>query len=354
MKNLTSRKIYFEIMRIIACYFVVFNHSMIISKNNRLSNFGEWIQLFLLIFSKFSVPLFFMISGALLLNKEEDIKTIFLKRISKMTLTLIVFSFLYYLFGVLDKNVAFSFTDFIIKIYSDYVSINITFWFLYAYIGFLIILPFLRTIAQNLSNDRFIYLFGLVIIVNTIIPLFEYFYSRGTYGYNTNLLVGYGYVSWLGKECILYPLAGYFLDNRVDVEKSKRTIAIMWIINIITILLSCFFTHYKINCLGIDGDDLQLFRSTFVYINAFTLFLSIKYICITWEKRVHIFDKIICTISQCTFGIYLVHMLVISILEQYVGHDTLVNSFIFTCLVFAICYGVTFILRKIPIIQKIV
>ena len=77
MKIIKNNKIlYLEIMRIIAIFFVIFNHTnkmgYLAFMNYSYSDLRYWLYMFVSIFCKFSVPLFFMISGALYLEKEHS------------------------------------------------------------------------------------------------------------------------------------------------------------------------------------------------------------------------------------------------------------------------------------------
>ena len=65
-----------ELMRILAAFFVIFNHTgttaFFLFPFYDVHTVSYWGCLFLSVFCKFSVPLFFMISGALLLDREEE------------------------------------------------------------------------------------------------------------------------------------------------------------------------------------------------------------------------------------------------------------------------------------------
>ena len=96
-----EKYIYLEIIRIIAMFFVIFNHTGIegffLYFKQDPGSFSYWLYSFISIFCKFSVSIFFMISGALMLGKEESIKTLWEKRILKMILFLIAVSTFYYI-----------------------------------------------------------------------------------------------------------------------------------------------------------------------------------------------------------------------------------------------------------------
>lgn len=78
----TNRKSYIDLLKIMAIYMVLFNHTkdkgfilFTIAQGSKLYPF----YLFNAIWIKIAVPLFFMTSGALLLGKEESIGQILKK-----------------------------------------------------------------------------------------------------------------------------------------------------------------------------------------------------------------------------------------------------------------------------------
>lgn len=96
-----QKLVHLEAFRILAIYFVMFNHTgtngfflFSVAKGSRL----YWPYMFISIACKFAVPLFYMVSGALLLNKEESISVVYKKRFSRMLIILVVVSALYKLY----------------------------------------------------------------------------------------------------------------------------------------------------------------------------------------------------------------------------------------------------------------
>lgn len=69
----TSKRLDIELMRIVATFFVIFNHTgdkgFFLFSLYDAHSIQYWIYLFISVFCKFSVPLFFMIAGSLLLNR---------------------------------------------------------------------------------------------------------------------------------------------------------------------------------------------------------------------------------------------------------------------------------------------
>ena len=90
MKNQCNfvRKSYLDVLRNIAIFMVLFNHTgskgFAIFTTVAPQSVSYWIYLFGAIFIKIAVPIFFMISGALLLERENEVVCIPVSRGGKM------------------------------------------------------------------------------------------------------------------------------------------------------------------------------------------------------------------------------------------------------------------------------
>ena len=100
-------------------------------------------------------PTFFMISGALLLEKDESIGDIYKKRVSRIFAALLIFSLFQYSRQISNNTAPAQLSYFIEHFYTD--PIIIPYWFLYQYISFLIILPFLRKMVRRMERRDYIY-----------------------------------------------------------------------------------------------------------------------------------------------------------------------------------------------------
>lgn len=82
-----------DILRILAIYLVAFNHTgdrgyMLFANSAGSALYFPYMAFSVL--CKIAVPIFFMISGALLLPKEESFKQLFQKRVLRMAVVLIL------------------------------------------------------------------------------------------------------------------------------------------------------------------------------------------------------------------------------------------------------------------------
>ena len=187
-----EKYVYLEVLRIVAMFFVIFNHTGVegffLYYKQDLGSFSYWIYLFISIFCKFSVSIFFMISGALMLGKEEDTKTLWKKRIFKMLIILIGISTFYYIIELRVKFETFSLKNYLTMIYTGKGQ-KYHLWYLNLYIAYLISLPFLRSMAKSLKKENYDYLIGIAITYLAIIPILENLIFKNEYTLNGNIKV---------------------------------------------------------------------------------------------------------------------------------------------------------------------
>lgn len=77
--------------------------------------------------------------------------------------------------------------------------IRLQYWYLYSYLSFLVVLPFLRSIAQHMDDTQFQYLLILSIVTMDFFPIISI--KLGIFGINFNI--------FLNSVTTLYPLLGY-------------------------------------------------------------------------------------------------------------------------------------------------
>ena len=96
-----QKKFGISILRIIATFSVIVIHvsGPLVVKYGQISNFDWNIANFYDSISRYSVPMFFMISGALLLNKDYQLKDFLKKRLGKIALPFLFWSIFYSLFN---------------------------------------------------------------------------------------------------------------------------------------------------------------------------------------------------------------------------------------------------------------
>lgn len=340
--------IHIEFMRIIAIYLVLFNHTG--KKGYALFTIAKespmyWVYLFISILDKIAVPLFFMISGALLLGKDEKISDVYRKRIFKFVIVLITASLCYEIYYVYFENLQIGFVEMLVKIYSKNTSVAL--WYLYAYIGFLVMLPLLRKLANAMSDKEYIYLFLCHLVIVGIIPTVEYVMSRGRVCLNPKFSTAL-FTQWN----TFYVLIGYYIEKKLDKKYfNKRNVYIGLVASFIAISISCFIIYIT----GIDKESNFVIHNNLISVPTITAYFTIKYM---FEKvKVSSFKaNLIRFVGGTTFGIYLMEemlrdrtVFIFNYLKPTL--HTLPATIIwiaFACIVGCIVVSV---LKKIPIVR---
>ena len=355
IKGPPKKRVYLEIMRFAAVFFVIFNHTgdqgfLLFTKTPPASPL-YWISLFLSVFCKFSVPLYFMISGALLLPREPDpLPVLFGKRIKRQVVVLLVISLIYELIRVhQDPGTVFSVKEYLKRTYSSGTGFHL--WFIYFYIAFLISLPFLQGIASGLKVHYYNYMVLICLVFNTI-TITDYLLFKG------NLTCNSGFrPSWLLANIVLFPCIGYYLEHHIKI--TGRAVAGVWALNLLLLALTCAVTYYKQSLEGVvSSSQSQTFHNCYVLINAVSVYMLIKYLTgirPPGKRLSHIFI----TLGRCSFGIYLLHLMFIrhprciQAMDSLAagGLPSLVVSLLFCALTMLVCFVITFLLRMVPVVR---
>lgn len=346
-----KRKYHIDILRILACFAVVFNHfdpGFFSFNAKEYGSFDYWFMMFFSVFCKFAVPLFFMISGALLLKKDEPLKTVFKKRILKIVISLLVISIAYLLY---ERYFLKNYSSEISTLYTGQTEYHL--WYLYAYIAFLLSIPFLRSIAKDLTQSKARYLILLFVAVRYFIPVCEQLFFNGRFKLN-----GYTSGIFIGADIFFYPLIGYYIENKFDIKSlSSNRLLYLWALNIICILVAMFTTSTLNN--GVNEVN-QRFISSFSAINAITIFLSIKRLDLSNLSTKK--QKFILHLSGCTFGIYLIHLFAMRYINIFPGIEAYYDLsaciqapiwLLVSAFVLIISYLIISILKKVPLIRNI-
>ena len=349
-----KRKTYIDFLRIIASFFVIFNHT--VDKGFFLfAHYGTdkiqfWVYLIISIFCRFSVPVFIMISGTLLLNdKSNNSIRKCLTKAKYYIILLLFWSLFYYLVDLVHRQDNINIYNFVVAFYSSNLKYHL--WYLYFYIGFLIILPFLM-VLKDMPLSRYIYLYILGVIINGIVPIFSYFVMGGAV---LNLDLN---INWIVNIVLLYPLIGYFLDYFI----SSKYICCINIVNIASLFFTAFVTYKKGLIEGVYTlDQSQTFYDCFVILNSSSIFISIKYIFNKIRMSEFILN-LIHNIGRYTFGVYLLHVFVLenvyswdllSVLQGF-GLNLMLSAFLMCLWVFLISLLFTFIMSKLPLVRALV
>lgn len=310
-----------------------------------------WVYMFLSIGCTVAVPIFFMISGALLLGKEESIKDVFVKRVFKYVIILIVVSVLYQIYDWKCDNTEFTLVNCFKKIYSDKASVAL--WYLYSYIGLLMMLPILRKMVRLMETRDYLYLAAGYVCMVGILPISQYYLSKGTVSLNGS----FSAVLFTTPN-IFFAIMGYFLEKILKNKYFNRKNAFILVsVSVLCIILSCMMTQYKADLTGeLSEYTSQTFYSSLIAVPAFTIYYCCKMLFMKVKIDTRIL-KCIQFVGSTTFGVYLLErvlrvrlMFVFNRLEPVIHTMPACLLYILTCQIIGTV--IVAILKKIPIIRK--
>lgn len=297
---------------------------------------------FLETFFYWPVPIFFMLSGATLIDYRERYSTTkyFSKRIQRTLIPFLVWSIFSLIYRRLISGWQLGSPREIISGICN-TRYNVTYWFFIPLFAVYLGIPLLSAIPKKDRINLFGYLSAATFLFTSVLPTA---FALLNLQYNTAIQVPVtaGYV--------LYVLLGYLIKN-VDLDKPIR------------------FTLYGLAILGwfvqFQGTNLlslsagQLVRTFKGYLNfpavmqAVGIMVFFKYF--PWEKVLHNFgQKLIINISRYTFGIYLIHYYLVEQVPLWfsINTDQLWWRTIGALIVFIIATAICWVLSKIPVLKK--
>lgn len=315
--------------------------------------------LFLSILCKVAVPLFLMISGALLLGKEESYRKVYGKRVLRIVIVLLLFSLLEYCYKLagggspLDRIHSilshFGPGDFVRSVYSTEQAA--AYWYLYAYLAFLIMLPLLRRMVREMRKKDFIYLIVLQLIFCGGCPVMEYLLWR-----ETGILQRDLNIVLITSAAVFYPLLGYFMENVL--EKERYTIKNMLFLitaGMAAILFTGILTAHRMVLTG--ERTAEVFHNSLIVIPAAAVYFTARYLCERHEMP-GVLRKVIAAAGSTVFGIMLFEdmlrreeMIVFEFLKPVTGIFGACMVWVTTVVVSG---GIlTWLLKRIPAVRKL-
>ena len=253
--------------------------------------------------TRWCVPVFIMISGALLLNntKQNNLKAFYSKRLSKILIPIIFWTFVYIIwsyFLAYTGDYEITPIDLAKKILSGKPYYHM--WFLYMIIVLYLFTPFFQKIVINSSRGEVLTL----ITATFIIAMIDHAYSKITSN-DTKLFI------FFFLRYIPFFLTGQFLLNLTP-PKARY----LWLIFLTAIALTSF-GHYLISSKTASKHGSYFYG----YLSITVVPMSISIMLLLKKTKQHLISrKADAKLSSVSFGIYLIHPIILEILNHlFVG-----------------------------------
>ena len=297
--------------------------------------------------SRWSVPIFVMISGSLFLNRSITIKQIFGKYILRLIITFLVWSLVYaivsYIVGS-DKN--------IVTFISSFLKGHYHLWFIYMIIGLYMITPLLHKIVTDEKLIRYFLVLSFIfaILIPEIIGLVKEINSR--YGDWAESVINQTHLQFVAGYTFYYIL-GYYISIKTISRKQSIMIYFGGIIGFAsTMLFTLLISKYKGEATGIFYSNMTVN----VALEALCIFVLFKNLFSNKAENIKKNNYVV-SLSKYSYGSFLVHTLVIIVLDKMFGLTSLsFNTFVaipvVSVSVFALSFIISAILNHIPFVKK--
>ncbi|MBE6802961.1 MAG: acyltransferase [Ruminococcaceae bacterium] len=305
------------------------------------------------------VPIFFFANGYLLLNKDFDLKK-HIKKTLRLFVLIFIWAFILMPLYLLIAGESISISAVVVPFLNLSVESDMNlFWYLGALICIYILFPIIKTTFDN-NKKSFIFFVSVIALLTLVFDLLNevvLYSSTFTHSLENGLEMplttifnpfkgsyGYSFV-YFGFGGLTYTLR----DKIVNIKPYKRNL-----ISIFGIIINCIFLfvmgllHSKL----IKNEVWDIVWNGYDTIFTFLNVLFIYILCLNFKKDF----KLVRVISCNTLGIYFTHNLFISLIERYC--DSLLSnwglSVVATILVLLCSLGISFVMRKIPVIRNLV
>lgn len=353
---MNRRIVYFDVLNILACICVIWLHF-----NNEIHWYSPtkaWYQAVVVqALAYWAVPIFFMLTGATLMSYRGRYTTkIFLKkRMAKIFVPYLIWGLFFAVWRIHRGEVAMDMTSFpqiVYSITSLYLNNRMEpiYWFFAPIFSIYISMPFLSLLSEKKNQGILKYCLSVGVLTISIIP---FFYNLFITLLKSNLQGGWWNGAWqlniLGGY-LLFPVLGYWAANH-DFQKRERQI--IYIIGLICVVSRLLGMIMLFSATGEKPEiffDYLSFPSLAYALSIFVFFKHINYDNLRSDVIQHL-----SSLASCSFGVYLIHILVLSGLEKISFFRNCVEiwHFIMPLVCYIICVLCVKTVKHIPVLKYI-
>jgi len=288
-------------------------------------------------FSRVSVPLFFMLTGALLLPKTHTISSI-LNRVWRVAVPLVGWSILYLIWNKISGSDR---DNWILEILKNPVAGHL--WYLYTLIAIYLFMPVLAAFYQASTFRMQLFLLSFWLLGACILPAAYVITKEGYLGLNLAIFH-------------IYP--GYVLAGAVFYSRFSPSMTVKLISGSVWAICTALIAYYTWSLSLSRKEMYEIYYeyfSPFVFIGSIAALVFLKAAFSAMTNPESKLFKAIRSLAPLTFGIYLLHPMVIWALDLN-GYDyRFVNPWISIPMLVAavtlISGGLIFLIQKIPVLK---
>lgn len=223
------------------------------------------------------------------------------------------------------------------------VTYNYQFWYLYMLLGLYAISPVIKRFTDHASKKDFLYVIALFSLVGFVIP-----FLCGILAIDLQSIWVVRWLSPFSAYLLLYYILGTYLD-RYPLNK-RQHIGLF----VLTILLGALTL---LKCTG--GSSQESTDVWLSYSSPFTLVYAVALFSLICGKINLCAEERISGLAKYGLGVYILHPAMIVAMRKLLGIDVTcfapaISVPVLTCVVYMGCVFATWLIKKIPIIRRII
>lgn len=310
-----KRIIYIDILRIIGIISIVASDVLRGFVGNNIENNNYTVINTMILFLRFSIPIFFMITGVLIWS--------------------LIYSYFEYSKG--SKEV-FSLIEFI-KITSIGIIEGSTFshlWFIYIILAIYTISPFIGKMLEGCNKKEVEYLLFLWLFANVFYTTFQITYKQLS---NRDIEIAFFNIPII-LNYTGYFILGYYLERfKIDIKKIKL---------LVSILFSFFFLLFLELVIGNTNEHMDTYLTFSTFISATSIYLLVKKG--KYDKIKDTNKILLKSFSKSAMGVYFIHLIIIIKLKESL--ITFANPVVYISLNIILVYLISYVFVKLSNLDK--
>ena len=287
------------------------------------------------------VPVYLMLSGASFLDPDKNvtIKSIWTRNIFHMFTAFAAWSILYALYNHISGQDTHA--DLVEMLFAGHFHL----WFLPMIMGIYMLLPVFRLATKTIKGTAYVFFVSLMISVT--FPMMQ---DLGWMP-DSELITGMNNVGFISSHVCFF-FAGW-LFHKIDLTARQRYV--LYALAIIA-TIAVFVGTWQLTVRdGAHNEDMQSDSNLLTGTQGIALFVFVKELCRKRELSGQTQDALK-FFSSLTFGVYLVHVMLIALLDRFGFSPITCNAGWMIPLSFSLVtplsFLITWALRKIPAVGK--
>lgn len=291
---------------------------------------------------RWAVPVFVMISGALMADREYTLKDLYGRKILRLVTCYIFWNLIYLMIWTMEGA-----SDWLLS--KVLIEGNYHLWFIPMIIGLYIALPIINKITADKKLTSYFLVISLIfsfILPQTVAVLGKFDdahaanFSAAYDNFHIFMFIGYSF----------YFVMGYFL---VKTKLSQTVKAMLLIAGAVGLFATVFLTSVMSGRNGAADDmfmDYMTVNVMLMSVGVFVLFTMLP----GGKGKEHKFIRLL---SRSSFGVYLVHEAFLIFMDKHMDFGVmtispLISVPLISLVVFVLSYAVSLALNSIPVVKK--